>query len=300
LTNSSILEIDFLPENLVILGGSYVGLEFGQMFRRFGSKVTIVERGPGLLKREDSDVSLAIRDILLKESIEVKLNSDCVELNKASDGIEMRTNSADGPTVQGTHVLIAAGRKPNTDDLGLENTKIERNARGYIEVDDELRTSVPGVWALGDCNGRGAFTHTSYNDFEIVSANLLDGATRRVSDRITAYAVFIDPPLGRVGMTEAEVRASGRNALIAKRPMSKVGRAYEKSETQGFMKVLVDAESKEILGASILGTGGDEAIHCILDVMYAKAPYTVLQHAVHIHPTVSELIPTMLGDLQPL
>jgi pyruvate/2-oxoglutarate dehydrogenase complex dihydrolipoamide dehydrogenase (E3) component len=300
LTNSSILEIDFLPENLVILGGSYVGLEFGQMFRRFGSKVTIVERGPGLLKREDSDVSQAIRDILLKESIEVKLNSDCVELNKASDGIEMRTNSADGPTVQGTHVLIAAGRKPNTDDLGLENTKLQRDARGYIEVDDELRTSVPGVWALGDCNGRGAFTHTSYKDFEIVSANLLDGATRRVSDRITAYAVFIDPPLGRVGMTEAEVRASGRNALIAKRPMSKVGRAYEKSETQGFMKVLVDAESKEILGASILGTGGDEAIHCILDVMYAKAPYTVLQHAVHIHPTVSELIPTMLGDLQPL
>jgi pyruvate/2-oxoglutarate dehydrogenase complex dihydrolipoamide dehydrogenase (E3) component len=300
LTNSSILEIDFAPESLIVIGGSYVGLEFGQMFRRFGSNVTIVERGPALLTREDEDVSIAIRDILLKEGIKVKLNSECVELENVGDGIEMRINDADGAATHGTHVLIAAGRKPNTDDLGLENTNIQCDARGYIEVDDELRTSVPGVWALGDCNGRGAFTHTSYNDFEIVSANLLDGEKRRVSDRITAYAVFIDPPLGRAGMTEAEVRRSGRKALMAKRPMSKVGRAYEKSETQGFMKVMVDADNQEILGASILGTGGDEAIHCILDVMYAKSPYTVLQRAVHIHPTVSELIPTMLGDLEPL
>ena len=300
LTNSSILEIDFAPKHLMVVGGSYVGLEFGQMFRRFGSDVTIVERGPYLLKREDQDVSMAIRDILLNEGIAVQLNSECVELDKIGDEIELRTNGAGSPVVHGTHVLIAAGRRPNTGDLGLEKTSIRCNARGYVEVDDQLRTSAAGVWALGDCNGLGAFTHTSYNDFEIVSGNLLNGENRRVSDRLTAYAVYIDPPLGRVGMTEAQVRSSGRKALMAKRPMTRVGRAYEKSETQGFMKVLVDADSQEILGAAILGTGGDEAIHCILDVMYAKSPYTVLQRAVHIHPTVSELIPTMLGDLQPL
>ena len=172
--------------------------------------------------------------------------------------------------------------------------------RGFIVVDDQLRTNVPGIWAMGDCNGKGAFTHTSYNDYEIVAANLLDADTRRVSDRILAYALYVDPPLGRAGMTEAQVRASDRKALIAKRPMIRVGRAVEKSETQGFMKILVDAETKEILGAAILGIGGDEIIHMILDVMYAKAPYTVIQRAMHIHPTVSELIPTMLGDLRPL
>jgi pyruvate/2-oxoglutarate dehydrogenase complex dihydrolipoamide dehydrogenase (E3) component len=297
-TNSSILEIDFLPKNLIVVGGSYIGLEFGQMFRRFGSAVTIIERGPRLLGGEDEDISNGIRDILLNEGIQVKLNAECLELSEAGDGIEARTSSSKS-TIHGTHVLIAAGRQPNTGDLGLENTKIKRDARGFIEVDDELRTSAPGVWAIGDCNGRGAFTHTSYNDYEIVAANLLDNDQRRVSDRIGAYAVYIDPPLGRAGMTEAEVRRSGRKALIAKREMSRVGRAIEKGETQGFMKVLVDANNKEILGAAILGTGGDEAIHSVLDVMYAKAPYTVLQRAVHIHPTVSELIPTLLGDLQP-
>jgi pyruvate/2-oxoglutarate dehydrogenase complex dihydrolipoamide dehydrogenase (E3) component len=300
LTNSSILEIDFLPKNLIVVGGGYVGLEFGQMFRRFGSDVIVLQRGASLLGREDADVSTAIRDILMNESIKVELNAECLDLDKVGDEIEVRTGKAGSPSYRGTHVLIATGRQPNTDDLGLETTSVKRDARGYVEVDDQLRTSAAGVWALGDCNGRGAFTHTSYNDYEIVAANLLAGDKRRVSDRLTAYAVYIDPPLGRVGMTEAEVRSSGRKALMAKRPMTKVGRAYEKSETQGFMKVLVDADRKEILGASILGTGGDEAIHCILDVMYAKSPYTVLQRAVHIHPTVSELIPTMLGDLQSL
>jgi pyruvate/2-oxoglutarate dehydrogenase complex dihydrolipoamide dehydrogenase (E3) component len=287
LTNSSILEIDFLPQSLIVVGGSYVGLEFGQMFRRFGSEVTILERGPKLLGREDDDISDSVRDILQNEGIHVQVNASDFDI-------------AEAISVAGTHTLVATGRRPNTDDLGLENTGIMRDQRGFIEVDDELRSSVEGIWAIGDCNGRGAFTHTSYNDYEIVAANLLDKDKRRVTDRITAYAVFIDPPLGRAGMTEAEVRKSGRKALIGKREMTRVGRAYEKGETQGFMKVLVDADSKAILGAAILGTEGDEAIHCILDVMYAKAPYTVLQRAVHIHPTVSELIPTMLGDLTPL
>jgi len=299
-TNSSILDIAFAPNHLIVVGGSYVGLEFAQMFRRFGSNVTIVQRGPTLLGREDEDVAGAIRDILLNESIKVNLNSECLKLAMAGDEIELHTSNPDSPMVRGSHVLFAVGRRPNTDDLGLENTNIQRDEHGYIAVDDQLRSSVEGVWALGDCNGRGAFTHTSYNDFEIVSGNLLNGENRRVSDRITAYAVYIDPPLGRAGMTETQVRHSGRKVLLAKRPMTRVGRAYEKSETQGFMKVLVDANTKEILGACILGTEGDEAIHCILDVMYSKSPYTVLQRAVHIHPTVSELIPTMLGDLRPL
>ena len=296
-TNSSILKIDFLPSSLIIVGGSYIGLEFAQMFKRFGSEVTIMERGPRLLSTEDEDVSHGVLDILVKEGIAVKLNAEGLEFSREAAGIRVRVNSGD---VRGTHVLIATGRKPNTEDLGLETTGVLRDPRDFVRVDDELRTSVPGIWAIGDCNGRGGFTHTSYNDYEIVAANLLDNDHRRITDRITAYCVFIDPPLGRVGMTESQVRASGRKALIAKREMSKVGRAYEKSETQGFMKILVDAATQQILGASILGTGGDEAIHCIRDVMYSKSPYTVLQRAVHIHPTVSELIPTMLGVLQPL
>jgi pyruvate/2-oxoglutarate dehydrogenase complex dihydrolipoamide dehydrogenase (E3) component len=298
MTNSHILEIDFVPRSLIVIGGSYIGLEFGQMFRRFGSEVTVIQRGPKLFGREDDDVSDGIRDILMNEGIRVELNSEVSEIKKLGpDDVAVHTTS--GP-FRGSHLLIAVGREPNTDDLGLENTGIKKDARGFIEVDDELQTSVPGVWAIGDCNGRGAFTHTSYNDYEIVAGNLLDNENRRVRDRITAYNVYIDPPLGRVGMSEMEVRKSGRKALMGKREMSRVGRAVEKGETQGFMKVLVDAETKQILGAAILGTGGDEAIHCILDIMYAKAPYTVLQRAVHIHPTVSELIPTMLGDLQPL
>jgi pyruvate/2-oxoglutarate dehydrogenase complex dihydrolipoamide dehydrogenase (E3) component len=301
LTNSSLLDVDFLPRDLVIVGGSYIGLEFAQMFRRFGSEVTIIEKNARLIQREDEDVSACIKEILEGEGISVRLNAKCIAVSKGEDGVVARAECEEGaPEVAGSHLLMAVGRTPNTGDLGLENAGVQMDERGYIVVDDQLRTTTPGIWALGDCNGKGGFTHTSYNDFEIVAANLLDNDERRVSDRITAYALYIDPPLGRVGMTEAEVRRSGRKALVATRPMTKVGRAVEKGETQGFMKVFVDAETKRILGAAILGTGGDEAIHSILDVMYAKAPYTLIQHAVHIHPTVSELIPTMLGDLKPL
>lgn len=299
LDNSSMMRVDFLPEHLIIVGGSYVGLEFGQMFRRFGSEVTIIEKGERLIRQEDEDVSSAIREILERDGIHIRLNANCIGFSKRGNEVLAHVDCAAGaPEVSGTHLLLAVGRRPNTDDLGLEKAGVLMDARGYIEVDDQLRTNVPGIWALGDCNGKGAFTHTSFNDFEIVAANLLDHDPRRVSDRITAYALYIDPPLGRAGMTESEVRSTGRPALVGKRPMTRVSRAVEKGETQGFMKIVVDAETKRILGAAILGTGGDEVIHSILDVMYAKAPYTVIQRAMHIHPTVSELVPTMLGELQ--
>jgi pyruvate/2-oxoglutarate dehydrogenase complex dihydrolipoamide dehydrogenase (E3) component len=300
-TNVELLNVDYLPRHLVIVGGSYIGLEFGQMYRRFGSEVTIVEKGPRLVQREDEDVSAAVKDILEREGIQVRLHAECISFTKRGSDVGVRLDCADGePEVIGSHVLLAVGRRPNTDDLGLDKAGVAVDRHGYIEIDDQLRTNVPGIWALGDCNGKGGFTHTSYNDFEIAAANLLDNDPRRVSDRIPCYAVYIDPPLGRVGLTEADVRKSGKKALIGTRPMTKVGRALEKGETLGFMKVLVDAETKKILGASILGTGGDEAVHCILDTMYANAPYTTIQRAVHIHPTVSELIPTVLGDLRPL
>jgi pyruvate/2-oxoglutarate dehydrogenase complex dihydrolipoamide dehydrogenase (E3) component len=301
LTSSSMVDVDFLPPHLLIVGGSYIGLEFGQMFRRFGSEVTIVEMGPRLLPREDEDVSIAIQEILEREGIRLCLNAECISAARQESQITLGLNCQTGaPSASGTHLLLAVGRTPNTDDLGLDQAGVAQDKHGFIVVDDQLRTSVPGIWALGDCNGRGAFTHTAYNDFEIVAANLLDHDPRRVSDRIPAYALYIEPPLGRAGMTDAQVRAAGKPALMAKRPMARVARAIEKGETQGFMKVVVDRDSKLILGAAILGTGGDEAIHCILDVMYAKAPYTVLQRAMHIHPTVSELIPTLLQDLKPL
>jgi pyruvate/2-oxoglutarate dehydrogenase complex dihydrolipoamide dehydrogenase (E3) component len=301
LTNSSMMDIDFVPEHLIVVGGSYVGLEFAQMYHRFGSRVTVVEKGSRLIGREDADVSETIADILTREGIDIRLNSNCIAASKAGTGVAVHA-TCEGPDaeIRGSHVLLAVGRRPNTDDLGLENTGVARDERGNVRVDDELRTTVDGVWALGECNGRGAFTHTSYNDYEIVGANLLDGEHRRVSDRITAYALYIDPPLGRAGMTDAEALRSGRPILIGKRPMTKVGRAVEKGETQGFMKVVVDGESKQILGGAILGVEGDEAIHCVLDIMYAKAPYTTLQRAMHIHPTVSELIPTVLGELKPV
>lgn len=300
-TNSSMMDVDFVPEHLVIVGGSYIGLEFAQMFRRFGSEVTVIEKGPRLIRREDEDVSETVREILEAEGIHVRLDANCLSGDKRGDRIAVRVDCATGePEVVGSHLLLAVGRRPNTDDLGLEAAGVEVDERGYVQVDDELRTSVEGVWALGDCNGRGGFTHTSYNDYEIVAGNLLEGTSRKVSDRITAYALYIDPPLGRAGMTERQVRDSRRRALVATRPMTKVGRAKEKGETQGFMKILVDGDTKEILGASILGVEGDEVIHSILDVMYAHRPYTVIQRAVHIHPTVSELIPTLLGDLKPL
>jgi pyruvate/2-oxoglutarate dehydrogenase complex dihydrolipoamide dehydrogenase (E3) component len=301
LTNSSMMDIDFLPPHLVILGGSYIGLEFAQMYRRFGSKVTLIELAPRLIAREDEDISQAIADFLREEGIDLRLDSKVVGVEKQGNSIAVKVESeGKASQVVGTHLLVAVGRRPNTDDLGLDKATIAIDAHGYIQVDDQLRTNIAGIWAMGDCNGRGAFTHTSWNDFEIVAANLLDNDERRVSDRITAYALYTDPPLGRAGMTESQVRKSGKPALIATMAMEDVNRAYEKGETKGFMKILVDRESNEILGASLLGLSGDEVIHCILDVMYAKAPYTVLQRAMHIHPTVSELIPTMLEDLQPL
>jgi pyruvate/2-oxoglutarate dehydrogenase complex dihydrolipoamide dehydrogenase (E3) component len=301
LNNSSMMDVDFLPEHLLVIGGSYIGLEFGQMFRRFGSRVTIVEMGPRLIGREDDDVSDAIKTILENEGIDTHLNAKCigVERDGAGVAIKLDCDRADN-RLTGSHLLLAVGRTPNTEDLGLDKAGIETDQRGYIKVDDQLRTGVAGVYALGDCNGKGAFTHTAYNDFEIVAANLLDNDPRRVSDRITAYALYIDPPLGCCGMTEREVRQSGRKALIGKREMARVGRAVEKGETDGFMKILVDAETKEILGASLLGIECDEIIHLILDVMYARAPYTVIQRAMHIHPTVAELIPTILGEMKPL
>jgi pyruvate/2-oxoglutarate dehydrogenase complex dihydrolipoamide dehydrogenase (E3) component len=299
-TNSSMMDVDFLPRHLLVLGGGYIGLEFGQMYRRFGSEVSIVELGPRLISHEDEDVSAAITAILAREGITVLSSATCLHINKQGDDIVMTVDCGGTSELRGSHLLVAAGRRPNTDDLGLDRAGVKRDERGYIVVDDKLRTSVPGIWALGDCNGKGAFTHTSWNDYQIVAANLFDGGSRRVSDRIPAFALYIDPPLGRAGMTEAAVRNSGRPALISKLAMEDVSRAFEKGETEGFMKILVDAETKEILGGSFLGTSGDEAIHCVLDTMYAKAPYTLLQRAMHIHPTVAEFIPTMLDDLVPL
>jgi pyruvate/2-oxoglutarate dehydrogenase complex dihydrolipoamide dehydrogenase (E3) component len=301
LTNVGMMDVDFLPEHLVIVGGSYIGLEFAQMYRRFGSRVTVIEMAPRLIGREDEDVSSAIKEILEGEGIAFRLNAKCIDGARRGKGVAVTMSCDEEPReVVGSHVLLAVGRVPNTDDLGLDKAGVKTDPHGYIVVDDELKTSVSGIWALGDANGRGAFTHTSYNDYEIVASNLLDGGARRVSQRIPTYALFIDPPLGRAGMTEREVRASGRRALVGRMPMTRVGRARERSETLGFMQIMVDAETKKILGAALLGTEGDEAIHCILDVMAADAPYTVLQHTMHIHPTVSELLPTLLGDLKPL
>src|SRR5256714_3795475 len=301
LNNSTMMALDFLPEHLVIVGGSYIGLEFAQMYRRFGSKVTVVEKAPKLLPREDDDVAAEIRAILGREGVVIRTAAECMELKQRGKRVVVGLHCRRGePLAEGSHVLLAVGRIPHTDDLGLENAQIEIDERGFIKVDDACRTSNPRAWALGEVNGRGAFTHTSYNDYEIVAANLFDNDRRRISDRIMAYALFIDPPLGRAGMTEAEARKSGKRTLVGKMAMTRVGRAREAGETQGFMKVLVDADSKELLGAAILGLNGDEIVHSLLDMMYAKRPYTTIQRAVHIHPTVTELIPTLLGDLKPL
>ncbi|HEX5882901.1 MAG TPA: FAD-containing oxidoreductase [Pyrinomonadaceae bacterium] len=300
LNNRSMLELDSLPEHLIVVGGSYVGLEFAQMYRRFGSEVTVIEKSPRLIAREDEEISEAIRGILMDEGVNVRTDAECISLAPHERGVEVGINCKEGePTSVGSHVLLAVGRRPNTDDLGLEAAGVETDARGYIKVDDGLATNVPGIWALGDCNGRGAFTHTAYNDFEIIAANLLDGENRRVSDRVLGYALYIDPPLGRAGMTERDARATGRPLLIGGRPMTRVSRAVEKGETKGLMKIVVDAETRKILGAAILGTGGDEAIHGIIDIMHAGVPYDVLERAVPIHPTVSELIPTMLSEMRP-
>jgi pyruvate/2-oxoglutarate dehydrogenase complex dihydrolipoamide dehydrogenase (E3) component len=301
LTSTSMMDVDFLPEHLIVVGGSYIGLEFAQMYRRFGSRVTIVEMTPRLISREDEEVSQAVREILEAEGIGVRLNARCLDVERHGNGIAVRVSCEEEPrTIIGSHLLLAVGRVPNTDDLGLDRAGIATDARGFIVVDDELATSVPGVWALGDVNGRGTFTHTSFNDYEIVAANLLDNESRRVSDRFSVYALFTDPPLARAGMTEREARASSRPVLVGRRAMARVGRARERGETKGLMKVLVDGETRKILGAALLGIEADEAIHCIIDVMNAGAPYTAIRRAVHIHPTVSELIPTLLGELSPL
>ena len=300
LTNTSMLQLETLPRHLLIVGGSYVGLEFAQMYRRFGSEVTVVEKGSRLLAREDEDVAMEIQRVLEGEGIRFRTAAECIRLSLRDPAVAVEVDCESGDReVVGSHVLLAVGRRPNTDDLGLERAGIAVDKRGYIVVDEELRTNVPGIWALGDCNGRGAFTHTAYNDFEIVAANLLDGDKRRVSDRIPCYGLFTDPPLGRAGLTETQARALGRRVRIGKRPMTRVGRAVEKGETNGLMKIVVDAETQAILGAAILGVGGDEAVHGVLDTMSARAPYTTLMRTMHIHPTVSELIPTILGELNP-
>jgi pyruvate/2-oxoglutarate dehydrogenase complex dihydrolipoamide dehydrogenase (E3) component len=300
LTNSSMMSLDILPQHLIIVGGSYVALEFGQMFRRFGSQVTIVEKSARLLGREDEDIASAIHGILTDEGIDVRLGAESISVSGSDEKVSVHFTSHEGThIVSGSHVLLAVGRQPNTDDLGLDLAGVKTDARGYIEVDDELRTNVPGIWALGDCNGKGAFTHTSYNDFEIVASNVIDKQPRSLADRIPAYALYTDPPLGRAGLTEQEARQRGRRVAIGSRSMTRVSRAIEKGESKGLMKIVVDADSREILGAAILGVGGDEVMHEILDMMYAKAPYPVLQRAMHVHPTVSELVPTMLGELAP-
>lgn len=301
LNNERIMHLDRLPGHLIIIGGSYIGLEFAQMYRRFGSRVTVVEAGPRLIAREDEDVSAAILGILEGEGIECRLNAGCIGMQRRGERVAVSVACGEGsPLIEGTHLLLATGRVPNTHDLGLAAAGIKTDARGYIVVDEGLATSAEGVYALGDCNGRGAFTHTSWNDYEIVANNLFDGASRKVGDRIPIYALFVDPPLGRVGMTEAQVLASGRPALSARMMMTRVGRAREMGETAGFMKIAVAADSKEILGAAILGVHGDEVIHSILEVMTARQPYTVINRGVHLHPTVSELLPTLLEGLKPL
>ena len=301
LTNSNMMDVDFLPEHLIVIGGSYIGLEFAQMYRRFGSRVTVVEMGDRLIARDDKDVSAEVKGILEAEGIDIRLNASCISAAKRGGQVVITADCEPGKEeIVGSHVLLAVGRRPNTDDLGLDKAGVEMDKRGFVVVDDQLATNVPGIWAIGDVNGRGAFTHTSYNDYEILVANMFDNDKRRVSDRITAYGLFIDPPLGRVGATEQQALESGRKILVGKKMMERVGRARERGETQGFMKILIDADTKQILGAAILGIGGDEIVHTLLDTMYAGAPYTVIQRAVHIHPTVTELIPTMLGNLKPL
>jgi pyruvate/2-oxoglutarate dehydrogenase complex dihydrolipoamide dehydrogenase (E3) component len=301
LTNVTMMELDFVPAHLIVVGGSYIGLEFGQMLRRFGARVTIVEMGPRLIGREDEDVSSAIQDILRAEGIELRLNAECLSVRKEADGISLGLDCHDGAERErGSHLLLAVGRVPNTDELGLDAAGIDTDKRGYIEVDEALRTSNPHVWALGDCNGKGAFTHTAYNDYEIVADNLLSNAGRKYTDRVPVYALYTDPPLGRIGFSEKEIKEKGIKALVGKRPMSRVARAVEKGETQGFLKIHVEQGSKRILGASLLGTGADEAVHSLIDAVYAKMPSTEFQRHVRIHPNVSELLPTVLEDLRPL
>jgi len=300
MTNTDIVMLDRLPRHLVIVGGSYIGLEYAQIYRRFGAEVTVVEKGPRLIGREDEDISAAVREILEAEGIHIRTKAECIRFRKHEHGIAVGVNCDEGdPEVIGSDVLLAVGRRPNTDDLGLDKAGIELDNRGFIKVDDRLATNVDGIWAMGDCNGKGAFTHTAYNDFEIVAANLFDGEDRRVSQRLLGYALFTDPPLGRVGMGETEARRAGYDMLVGTRPMTNVGRAVEKGETKGFMKIIADAKTKKILGAALLGTGGDEAIHGVLNLMNVGASYDDLRWAVPVHPTVSELWPTVVLSMKP-
>ena len=301
LTNVSVMDVDFVPEHLIVVGGSYIGLEFGQAFRRFGARVTVVEMAPRLIAREDEDVSAAVKEFLEAEGVEVRLNAECLAVKKAAAGVEIGLGCSEGaPLARGSHLLLAVGRVPNTDDLGLDAAGIRTDARGFIEVDEELRTTNPSVWALGDCNGKGAFTHTAYNDFEIVADNLLANAGRKWTDRIPAYALYTDPPLGRIGLSEKEIKERGIKALVGKRPMTRVARAVEKGETRGFLKIHVEEGSKRILGAALLGTSADESVHSLIDAAYSKLPYPEFQRRVRIHPNVSELLPFVLEDLKPL
>lgn len=299
LTNTSILQLETLPEHLIIAGGGYIGLEFGQMFHRFGSKVTILEKKDRLLSREDPEVSQAIQEILENEGIEIRLNADCISAKKEGEQVVVQVHCDEGePEVHGSHLLAAMGRVPNTDDLGLEATRLKTDEQGYIRVNDHCETSEAGIFALGDCNGEGAFTHTSYHDFQVVKDYLSGYAERGISDRITTYGLFTDPPLGRVGMTLAEARQEGIPVLYNDMPMSKVARAKEKGETRGFMRIICREGSGQILGAHVLGTGGDEVISTLTAMMYGKLPYQVLRDSVQIHPTVSELLPTLLEGLK--
>ncbi len=300
LTNVSILDLKDLPKHLIVLGGGYIGLEFAQIFRRLGSKVTVIHRGAQILDREDADMAQIAHDVLIGEGIRIvtSATTERVEGKKQSVRVHIKTSKGT-EVIQGSHLLVATGRTPNSDALALDKAGVQVDQRGSITVDDELRTNVPHIWALGDVNGRGAFTHTSYNDYEIVEANL-DTPTRKVTDRHMVYAVYVDPPLARVGMNEKEARDSGRKVLMATKPMKNIARAQERDETAGLIKILVDAETEQFLGAVVFGIGGDEVIHSIIDLMYARAPYTVMKNAVHIHPTVSELLPTTLADLKPL
>lgn len=301
LTNSTIMDLDTAPEHLIVVGGSYIGLEFAHAYRRFGSMVTVVEMGDRLIGREDPDISEAVKTILEKEGIGIRLGAKCLAVERIGSSLRMALDChAGAPSIEGSHLLLAVGRRPNSDDLGLDKAGVVTDTRGYITVDDHCQTNVPGIWALGDVNGRGAFTHTSYNDYEIVTANLFDKDPRSISERIPCYGLFIDPPLGRVGMTEAEVRAKAIPALSGTLKMSAVGRARERGETEGFMRLIVEAKTNKVLGAAILGIGGDEVVHAFLELMAAGAPYQAMARAVHIHPTVSEYLPVLIGNLEPL